>query len=94
MRVRRFLSALCCLAMLLTWLPALPVSAAEPVMSETFDSYSVGALPSSAPFKASHVANGGTLGVDVAQSGGESACGTANPDGHQRQRRHGAVGQG
>ena len=66
--LNKLLSLLCCLAMLMAWLPVLPAAAAEPVMSEDFESTSVGSFPST--FSKSNLPNGGTANETVQSSGG------------------------
>ena len=65
---KRPLSLLCCLAMLMAWLPVLPVAAAAPVMSENFDSLPVGGFSSN--FSKSNLANDGTVSETVQSFGG------------------------
>ena len=68
--LRSLISSLCCLAMLLAWLPVLPAGAATAALAEDFESYSAGADFSSSDFKSSHQANGGTVKNTVVQNSG------------------------
>lgn len=65
---KRTLSLLCCLAMLMAWLPVLPAAAADPVLSEDFESVSAGSFPGD--FSKSNQANDGTVNETVQSFGG------------------------